>query len=87
MVDYVFERHLSGGILLPASKAASTTTPIRRGFVPTKLVLALRRGSSRPRSGILGRRALVASVGLDDDTAGRLHAVAAEHRTIFDRAH
>jgi len=42
MVDYVFEQHLSGGILLPASKAASTTTPIRRGFVPTKLVLALR---------------------------------------------
>ena len=42
MVDYVFEQHLSGGILLPANKAASTATPIRRGFVPTKLVLALR---------------------------------------------
>src|SRR5688572_19582563 len=42
MVDYVFERHLSGGILLPANKTASTASPIRRGFVPTKLVLALR---------------------------------------------
>ena len=48
MVDYVFERHLSGGILLPANKTASTALPIRRGFVPTKLVLALRQHRGNP---------------------------------------
>jgi len=48
MVDYVFERHLSGGILLPANKTTSTTSPIRRGFVPTKLVLALRQHRGNP---------------------------------------
>ena len=42
MVDYVFERHLSGGILLPANKTASTSGQIHRGFVPTRLVLAVR---------------------------------------------
>ena len=48
MVDYVFERHLSGGILLPANKTASTAGPIHRGFVPTKLVLALRQHRGNP---------------------------------------
>ena len=48
MVDYVFEQHLSGGLLLPANKAASTATPILRGFVPTKLVLALRQHRGYP---------------------------------------
>jgi Na+-translocating ferredoxin:NAD+ oxidoreductase RnfC subunit len=42
MVDYVFEQHLSGGILLPANKTASTSTPIQRESLPTKLVLAPR---------------------------------------------
>ncbi len=48
MVDYVFERHLSGGILLLAHKAASTLLPIRRGFVPTRLVLALHQHRGNP---------------------------------------
>ena len=48
MVDYVFERHLSGGILLPANKTTSTAGPIHRGFVPTKLVLALRQHRGNP---------------------------------------
>ena len=48
MVDYVFERHLSGGILLPANKTSSTALPIRRGFVPTKLVLALQQHRGKP---------------------------------------
>ena len=54
MVDYVFERHLSGGILLAANKTHSTAQPIRRGFVPTKLVLALsqHRGSAAERLGV-----------------------------------
>jgi Na+-translocating ferredoxin:NAD+ oxidoreductase subunit C len=48
MVDYVFERHLSGGILLPANKVSSTLLPIRRGFVPTRLVLALHQHRGNP---------------------------------------
>jgi electron transport complex protein RnfC len=54
MVDYVFEKHLSGGILLPASKRASTSTPIRRGLVPSKLVLALRQHRGQPAEAIVG---------------------------------
>jgi electron transport complex protein RnfC len=53
MVDYVFERHLSGGILLPANKAKSTALPIRRGFVPTKLVLALRQHRGTPATPVV----------------------------------
>ena len=48
MVDYVFERHLSGGILLPANKTSSTLLPIRRRFVPTRLVVALRQHRGNP---------------------------------------
>jgi electron transport complex protein RnfC len=60
MVDYVFERHLSGGILLPANKAASTSTPIRRGFVPTELVLAVSQHRGAPAEPIVavGERVL-----------------------------
>ena len=60
MVDYVFERHLSGGILLPANKTASTAGPIQRGFVPTKLVLALRqhRGNAAEPVVAVGERVL-----------------------------
>jgi electron transport complex protein RnfC len=41
VVDYVFERHLSGGIHVPANKDASTAQPIRRGLIPSALVLPL----------------------------------------------
>ena len=60
MVDYVFERHLSGGILLAANKTHSTAQPIRRGFVPTKLVLALsqHRGSAAEPVVSIGARVL-----------------------------
>src|SRR5688572_20844783 len=60
MVDYVFERHLSGGILLPANKTSSTASPIHRGFVPTKLVLALRqhRGNAAEPVVAIGERVL-----------------------------
>jgi electron transport complex protein RnfC len=60
MVDYVFERHLSGGILLPANKTSSTALPIRRGFVPTKLVLALRQHRGNPADPVvaIGERVL-----------------------------
>jgi electron transport complex protein RnfC len=53
MVDYVFERHLSGGIHVPANKDASTAQPIRRGFVPRRLVLALRQHRGPPAEPIV----------------------------------
>jgi electron transport complex protein RnfC len=48
VVEYVVERRLSGGIHTPALKDSSTSRSIRRGFLPSKLVLALRqhRGSA-----------------------------------------
>jgi electron transport complex protein RnfC len=60
MVDYVFERHLSGGILLPANKAGSTALAIRRGFIPKKLVLALRQHRGNPANPVVavGERVL-----------------------------
>jgi Na+-translocating ferredoxin:NAD+ oxidoreductase subunit C len=60
VVDYVFEQHLSGGILLPANKAASTATPVRRGFIPRQLVLALRQHRGAPAEVIvaIGERVL-----------------------------
>src|SRR6185503_7826118 len=60
MVDYVFEQHLSGGILLPANKTSSTATPIRRGFVPKQLVLALRQHRGSPAEPVvaIGERVL-----------------------------
>jgi electron transport complex protein RnfC len=60
MVDYVFERHLSGGILLPANKTTSTALPIRRGFIPTRLVLALRQHRGNPAEPVVavGERVL-----------------------------
>ena len=72
MVDYVFEQHLSGGILLPANKTTSTATPIRRGFVPSKLVLALHqhRGHAAEPVVAVGDRVL----------KGQLVARAAAHR-------
>jgi len=58
MVDYVFERHLSGGILLPANKTTSTSAPIHRGFVPSQLVLAMQqhRGSAAEPAVRIGER-------------------------------
>ena len=60
MVDYVFERHLSGGILLPANKTGSTSVAIRRGFIPKKLVLALRQHRGNPANPVVtvGERVL-----------------------------
>jgi electron transport complex protein RnfC len=53
VVDYVFEQHLTGGILLPANKTSSTATPIRRGFMPRQLVLALRQHRGAPAEALV----------------------------------
>jgi Na+-translocating ferredoxin:NAD+ oxidoreductase subunit C len=53
VVDYVFERHLSGGIHVPANKDASTARPIRRGFIPSMLVLPLRQHRGAPAEPIV----------------------------------
>ncbi len=51
MVEFVLGRRLSGGLRMRANKTASTAEPIRRGFIPTRLVLGLgqhRGGPARP---------------------------------------
>lgn len=48
MVDYVFERHLSGGIHMLANKTASTAQPILRGLKPKQLILAMRQHRGAP---------------------------------------
>jgi electron transport complex protein RnfC len=53
VVDYVFEKHLSGGILLPANKTASTAAPIRRGFIPRQIVLALQQHRGAPADAVV----------------------------------
>jgi Na+-translocating ferredoxin:NAD+ oxidoreductase subunit C len=53
VVDYVFEQHLTGGILMPANKTTSTAAPIRRGFVPRQLVLALRQHRGEPAEALV----------------------------------
>jgi len=91
MVDYVFEKHLSGGILLPANKVASTATPIRRGLVPSKLVLALRQHRGHPAEAVVqvGQRVLKGQMIARASAAGPSAAVHASSsgvvRAIEDR--
>jgi electron transport complex protein RnfC len=77
VVDYVFEQHLTGGILLPANKTASTATPIRRGFVPRELVLALRQHRGAPAEALVavGERVLKGQVVASAAPAGLSAAV------------
>jgi electron transport complex protein RnfC len=87
VVDYVFERHLSGGIHVAANKDASTAQPIRRGFVPSMLVVAMRqhRGSpARPivavgdrvlRGQMIGAPGPVPSAAVHASTSGRVRAI------------
>lgn len=91
MVDYVFERHLSGGILLPANKTASTATPIRRGLVPSKLVLALHQHRGYPADAVveIGERVLKGQMVASASAVGPSAAVHASSsgfvRAIEDR--
>jgi electron transport complex protein RnfC len=42
MREYTPDRHLTGGLRLPAHKLESTSNPIRRGLLPSRVVLSLR---------------------------------------------
>jgi Na+-translocating ferredoxin:NAD+ oxidoreductase subunit C len=53
MLEYVPERHLTGGIRLGANKEASVANPIRRGLVPSGLVLALHQHRGAPAEPIV----------------------------------
>jgi electron transport complex protein RnfC len=77
VVDYVFEKHLTGGILLPANKTTSTATPIRRGFVPRELALALRQHRGAPAEALVtvGQRVLKGQVVARAAAAGPSAAV------------
>ena len=60
MLEYVPERHLTGGLRLEANKAVSIAKPIQRGFVPRQLVLALQqhRGAAAEPVVTAGQRVL-----------------------------
>ena len=77
MVDYVFEKHLTGGLLLPANKTTSTATAIRRGFVPRQLVLAMRQHRGAPAEAVVavGDRVLKGQVVARAAAAGPSAAV------------
>jgi electron transport complex protein RnfC len=92
VVDYVFEQHLTGSILLPANKTASTATPIRRGFVPRELVLALRQHRGTPAEAVvaIGQRVLKGQVvahAAPDGPSAAVHAsTSGVVRAIEERA-
>jgi len=77
VVDYVFEKHLTGGLLLPANKTTSTATAIRRGFVPRQLVLAMRQHRGAPAEAVVavGDRVLKGQVVARAAAAGPSAAV------------
>ena len=77
MVDYVFEKHLTGGLLLPANKTTSTATSIRRGFIPRQLVLALCQHRGAPAEAVVavGDRVLKGQVVARAAAAGPSAAV------------
>ena len=60
MLEYVPERHLTGGLRLEAHKTASTGQPIRRGFLPRRLILGLQqhRGAAAEPIVAVGQRVL-----------------------------
>jgi Na+-translocating ferredoxin:NAD+ oxidoreductase subunit C len=92
VVDYVFEKHLTGGILLPANKTTSTATPIRRGFVPRQLMLALRQHRGAPAEAVVavGERVLkgqlVARAAFDGPSAAVHASTSGVVRAIEERA-
>ena len=60
MLEYVPERHLTGGLRLEAHKSAATAKPIRRGFLPRELILGLQqhRGAAAQLIVTVGQRVL-----------------------------
>ena len=54
---------------------------------PARMAARCAAASAGHAGACVGGHALVAAVGLDDDARRRLHAVAAEHGALLDRAH
>ncbi|HEX6998901.1 MAG TPA: electron transport complex subunit RsxC [Gammaproteobacteria bacterium] len=91
-LEYTLERKLTGGVRLLANKAQSTATGIRRGFVPTRVVLALRQHRGSPAVPVVAvgddvlKGQLVAAPGpppsaaVHAPTSGRVRAI--EERTV-----
>ena len=48
MLEYTPDRRLTGGLRLPPQKARSTELPIKRGLLPTRLILSLAQHKSPP---------------------------------------
>jgi electron transport complex protein RnfC len=94
MVDYVFEHKLSGGLVLPANKSSSTRTPIRHGFRPRLLVLAVRQHRGTPATPIVAvgehvRQGQTVAAAAASGTSAAVHASASgvvraiEERPVF----
>jgi electron transport complex protein RnfC len=60
MLEYVPERHLTGGLRLDPHKSAAVAVPIRRGLVPRQLIIPLQqhRGDPAKPSVAIGQRVL-----------------------------
>src|SRR5690606_19680616 len=86
-VDYPVERRVTGGLRLEAHKAESTSAPVRRGFMPPQLVVAMRqhRGAHaepivRPGERVwkwqtIGRASGPQAAAVHAATSGRVRAV------------
>jgi electron transport complex protein RnfC len=96
MLEYAAERHLTGGLRLQPNKSRSSAQPIRRGFVPRQLVLAMQQHQGAPAEPIvaIGQRVrkgeMVAAPGPDRSAA--VHASSSgwvrsiEQRIVLTRA-
>jgi H+/Na+-translocating ferredoxin:NAD+ oxidoreductase subunit C len=92
MVEFVLERRLSGGLHMQANKTASTAEPIRRRFLPTRLVLGLhqhRGAPARPlvavgdrvlKGQLIGAPGEPPSAAVHASTSGRVRSI--EERSI-----
>ena len=60
MLEYVPERHLTGGLRLEAHKSAAVAVPIRRGLLPRQLILPMHqhRGTAATPKVAVGQRVL-----------------------------
>jgi len=60
MLEYTPDRHLTGGLRLAAHKIDSTARPIKRGLVPTRLILPLAQHRGAPAEPVVsvGERVL-----------------------------
>jgi electron transport complex protein RnfC len=95
MLEYTPDRHLTGGLRIPANKANSTVAPIQRGFLPTQLILSLAQHHGAPaeptvtvgeqvlRGQVVGATASLAGANIHASTSGVVRAIEPRAAPIF----